>query len=474
MKLFSFNLRIIKNVIVIIIDALRYDFARGLEDTFKRIGFVAYKNVISPSPWTLPSHASILTGLYPHLHGVHETRYKKIPQITFNKRILTLTDLLKFMQYKSYLISANPLVSPNFGFNHFNKYMSIVHIPSILQVLNSIHHSNRIHSNLSNRPDAFQKTIRNMINSLNMPLIKFIYYRLYLNKLVHLYYKKKYNWPIDKGISELVGCMDQVISIPYDNKFILINLMEVHEPYCLREICLNFNESANFNQKLKSQLLDEVNIKEIRAIYLYETEYIKKKLIDMMEFLRDVGIFDDALIIITSDHGQMLGEYGKVGHGTFLFDELLCIPLLIKYPRNLNVRITNEIFTNKYISLISLKRFIINLIKGKVKSDEILFSDVVFAESYGTANYIKPKLPCERVELNRWNKYRIACYYKNYKVIYNVDEGFFEYMCDSGVFVKKIRSQDLETIKNKIKRFLELNKLNKIISFNRRFSSIRK
>ena len=51
------------NVIVVVIDALRKDYAKLLEEKLRRLGFISYDNVIAPSPWTTPSHASLLTGL---------------------------------------------------------------------------------------------------------------------------------------------------------------------------------------------------------------------------------------------------------------------------------------------------------------------------------------------------------------------------------------------------------------------------
>jgi arylsulfatase A-like enzyme len=44
-------------------------------------------------------------------------------------------------------------------------------------------------------------------------------------------------------------------------------------------------------------------------------------------------MFDDSLIVVTSDHGELLGEHGKMGHGATLFEEEIHVPFLVKYPR---------------------------------------------------------------------------------------------------------------------------------------------
>ena len=48
--------------------------------------------------------------------------------------------------------------------------------------------------------------------------------------------------------------------------------------------------------------------------------------------LRDRGLYDDAMIILLSDHGEGLGDHGEKGHGIFLYREALQVPLIVKLP----------------------------------------------------------------------------------------------------------------------------------------------
>ena len=50
--------------------------------------------------------------------------------------------------------------------------------------------------------------------------------------------------------------------------------------------------------------------------------------------LRAGKLYDDALIVIASDHGQALGAHGEETHGVFLYDETVHVPLLLKLPQN--------------------------------------------------------------------------------------------------------------------------------------------
>ena len=57
---------------------------------------------------------------------------------------------------------------------------------------------------------------------------------------------------------------------------------------------------------------------------------------DFLNKLRELGVFDEALIILTSDHGDSLGEHGQIGHGGLQLEQLL-IPLIVKLPASWNV-----------------------------------------------------------------------------------------------------------------------------------------
>jgi arylsulfatase A-like enzyme len=54
----------------------------------------------------------------------------------------------------------------------------------------------------------------------------------------------------------------------------------------------------------------------------------------LLSTLRSRKLFDDAIILVTSDHGESLGSHGENSHGVFLYDETIRVPLLIKLPQN--------------------------------------------------------------------------------------------------------------------------------------------
>ncbi len=54
----------------------------------------------------------------------------------------------------------------------------------------------------------------------------------------------------------------------------------------------------------------------------------------LIQSLKDANLYDDALIILLSDHGEGLGDHGEQEHGVLLYREALQVPLIVKLPRN--------------------------------------------------------------------------------------------------------------------------------------------
>jgi arylsulfatase A-like enzyme len=60
--------------------------------------------------------------------------------------------------------------------------------------------------------------------------------------------------------------------------------------------------------------------------------YVDSRLGMLMDELRARGLYDDALVIVTSDHGEAFGERGLIDHGVSVYEDQVGVPLLIKYP----------------------------------------------------------------------------------------------------------------------------------------------
>ncbi|WP_457754608.1 sulfatase-like hydrolase/transferase [Thermococcus sp.] len=404
------------NVIIILIDTLREDYSSILDRILYEYGFVKYSNVISPSPWTLPSHVSLFTGTYPAFHGVHETRKRKNPHIKFNLNSNTLYSELASHGYTTYLLSSNPYVSPMFGFDSFDYYYdtytgkySMFLCEKEQQLIDSLK---------LEAQDTIYLTKKLIKNRRYLTLIKAI-----TGTLVWKSGVTKHVWPFDMGAKRTIKVLNKLnlkIEQPF---FMFINLMEVHEPYSKNETPEQLIKA--FRDNLLKNDLNWDQVATWRKIYPMEVKYISSKLKQIFEIFKEQGVFRDSLVIITSDHGQLLGEYGRIGHGVFLFDELIQVPLFIKYPEYID-RENLMSSKSKYISLVNLKNFILKLVKRSVIKRSCLFSDVVFSESYGIQDPISPLNKYETENLNLLEKYRIATYYQGIKAVFNITNWKFE------------------------------------------------
>jgi arylsulfatase A-like enzyme len=96
-----------------------------------------------------------------------------------------------------------------------------------------------------------------------------------------------------------------------------------------QEISVDLLREINKNERE----IDDRDLEHIVATYDGEIRSMDDGFGYLVEYLREQGLYDETLIVLTSDHGEEFGEHGKVGwHSHSLFDELLRVPLIVKLP----------------------------------------------------------------------------------------------------------------------------------------------
>ncbi len=85
---------------------------------------------------------------------------------------------------------------------------------------------------------------------------------------------------------------------------------------------------------ISAWLHDLPNTSEARVRYRHEVEAVDAAIGQIIADLKARGVYDNTLIVLTSDHGEALGEHGVLGHGTTLYDEVLQVPLVMKLPKD--------------------------------------------------------------------------------------------------------------------------------------------
>ena len=116
---------------------------------------------------------------------------------------------------------------------------------------------------------------------------------------------------------------------------LLVNYFDPHDPYAPPPGYDVFNpqdRAIRLPERFGEEKPNAAQVSRIRDLYDAEIRFMDVHLGRLLDALRASGRYDDALIIVTADHGELLGEHGHTGHGAWLWEELLRIPLLIHYP----------------------------------------------------------------------------------------------------------------------------------------------
>jgi arylsulfatase A-like enzyme len=316
------------DVIVVILDSLRADRCScyGYEepmtpnlDAIARTG-VRYSKVYSPASWTVPAVASLLSGNLPSQIGCHTGNETFVSP---NGR--TLPEQFSAAGFQTVGVSSNPWLSPDFGFGvGFDKFSSAE--PDLPF------------------PTAGNPRDVNFSNSLPGKVSDLL----------------RWSWR-GNPMSRVANALSYKLSVPYadggevndvifprisgtdEDIFLLVNYMDAHEPYTDTGTLGSLLRDGGSDVTWNLGSLDEsptVTNEEISNLYDRAVQRVDEYFGALVEFLDQKGRLDESLLIILGDHGQSLGERGYWGHGNFLYDELLKVPLVIKPPASWATRPT--------------------------------------------------------------------------------------------------------------------------------------
>lgn len=281
------------NIILISVDTLRadhlgcYGYSRDTSPTIDQLAKegVLFVNTYSHSPTTLPSHMSMLTSLYPTNHGVYTVSLGRSLREgqKLDPSIVTLPDLLRSKNYFTTAITGGGQVSSYYGF--------------------------------SKGFDCYQENKGNLLEDTAESL-----------------FEKTAHW----------------INNNRDKKFFLfLHTYQVHTPYVPPSPYdrMYLNKKAKWKEGYLIEILEErqgkysklTNDEKENLISLYDgeiryaDEYFIKPLIAE---LKKLNLYDQTMIIITSDHGEEFYEHKGWEHGHSLYNELIRVPLIIKFPHD--------------------------------------------------------------------------------------------------------------------------------------------
>ncbi|MFQ5457674.1 MAG: sulfatase, partial [Myxococcota bacterium] len=106
--------------------------------------------------------------------------------------------------------------------------------------------------------------------------------------------------------------------------FLFLHYMEPHDPYFAHPY------DGRAVARVQTPRPSGARAEELSDLYDGEIEFLDAHLGSFLDTLREKGLYDDTLIVLTADHGEEFHEHGGWWHGTTLYDEQIQVPLLLK------------------------------------------------------------------------------------------------------------------------------------------------
>jgi arylsulfatase A-like enzyme len=304
--------------IFILIDALRADHLGSYgyqRKTSPRVDALAadgtvFLNAVSPAPWTLPTMGTIWTSLYPSVHGA--TRPSNLEQWMRDKKAFrpvtslhdsrtTLAEVLKKAGFATvaYVDGSYPGKAFGFaqGFDEFvedDLYGIRLHTEALLDWLDR------------KRPGRF-----------------FAYFHVVE---VH----SPYGPP---GVpAEIVGRNDA------HARHVLQVLDEERKRYPEFDFDRDYRGQANGSWEYLRELAakganaNPRDLEHVIALYDRGIAYADYWIGKLVDGLKQRGLYDRTMVVITADHGDEFFDHGRLEHGTTYYEEMMRVPLVVRVP----------------------------------------------------------------------------------------------------------------------------------------------
>jgi arylsulfatase A-like enzyme len=288
------------NVLVLIWDTARalslslYGYERKTTPQLERLAKrgVVFERAFATAPWSLPSHGSIFTGRYPHEMSVGH-------RMPLDDTHPTLAEVLARHGYVTGGFTGNLFYgSSDYGIARgFSWYDARPPIKPTV-VAHTWWLTRRSFQLARERLANDQHMLRRRAGNVNQALLR---------------------WIARRG------------DRPF---FAVVNHFDAHQPYLPPE---PFNLAFSRKQPRFSEALHVYppeTLRQYRDAYEGSILYLDHELGQLLDGLRDRGVLDNTLLIVTSDHGEEFGEHGAhlVGHARSLYAPVLYVPLVVVYP----------------------------------------------------------------------------------------------------------------------------------------------
>lgn len=390
-----------RNVVLLVLDCVRKDYFDECMPRLERRSDTSFEQCRAPSSWSIPSHASFLTGELPSQHGVH----------AYNQDFGDLRSQETFLgdlgNHTSIAVSSNHFAGPRFGFDSlFDEFVSVpIHsrFSDVVDV-NSFLRQRDVEGEASylnylKKALAHQRPVKSLLNGIAF-------------KLGDATEGRPIPRPFDYGTKALCSELRRQLSNADAPVFLFANLMEAHEPY---EFSVAYPDSLlsaptawsskeidqfELNNADQSALYKDY-LENYRRCYRASLEYLDRNVASLLDDIADLD--GNTTVIVTADHGQNLGlseDDHLIGHVGSLSEGLLHVPLeMVNPPSGFPDQIGD------LTTLLDLPTLITGIANGETPS---ISREVVTAERIG-----QPLGKPENFEF--WNRMLRCAYRDNVK-----------------------------------------------------------
>ena len=276
------------SIVLVVIDTLRADAVSAygaVDDTTPSFDALAsrgllYERAYAPSPWTLPSHASLLTGFDADQHGVGIAG-----RMGLRAEFTTLAERLRDAGYQTAGFSENPLVSSLFGFDQgFERFSA----PTVEDAIEENQRPGSLHFDVVQEVAAFAE-----VRDRERPF------------------------------------------------FLFVNLFDPHSPYLDRvqnrflgpDVSVGDSWTVDALKAVSHRICERLpsidDVKTLHGLYLGDVAESDAKL-GRIESIAREAVGEGALILVaTSDHGEHFGEHRLLSHEFSVRAPVLNIPLVV-------------------------------------------------------------------------------------------------------------------------------------------------
>jgi arylsulfatase A-like enzyme len=367
------------NVVLIGVDTLRrdhvgcYGYDRPTTPNVDRLAEsgIVFDNVVAPSPWTLPSFATVFTSLYPSQHGAIDSRS---PMET---AFPTLAEILKAEGYATGAIINAPYLKVKYEVNRGFDFYDMTP-PEGRYADGTTRDALRWIDQVSDRP-----------------FFAFVHYFD-----PHIPYKPP---------------------APYDTLFNPDYRGRFEKSYSSKRL-----PSYRMHDFEEMKEISPKDWYQIESLYDGEIAFADREIGELIEGLRERGLAGNTLIVFLSDHGEEFFEHEGFEHGHTLYEELIKVPLIVSFPG----RLAGKMRIGRQVRLVDIAPTILDLLGFQCHPDFEGISVRPFLDgersvATGATSVLPPELGYSESVLYGTEKKSLTAY--PWKLIYDTMTG--EKMC---------------------------------------------